>query len=146
MFGQRFGPDAQHSLLDARGGRQLDVEATGFGGLALDADGDEVHGRAADEAGDVHVRGLVIDLARRGYLLQDAVLHHRDAVSHRHRLDLVVGHIYEGRVERAVLFLQLDPRLHAQLGVEVRQWLVEEEGLWLTHDGAAERDTLPLAA
>ena len=40
----------------------------------------------------------------------------------------------------------LDPHLHAQLGVEVRQRLVEQEDLRLAHDGAADRDALALAA
>jgi hypothetical protein len=34
----------------------------------------------------------------------------------------------------------------AQLRVEVREWLVEEERLGLAHDGAAHGDALPLAA
>jgi hypothetical protein len=36
--------------------------------------------------------------------------------------------------------------LHAQLGVEVRQRLVEQEDLWVAHDGAAHGDALPLTA
>ena len=40
----------------------------------------------------------------------------------------------------------LDAHLHAQLGVEVRQRLVEQERLGLAHDGAADGDALALAA
>ena len=40
----------------------------------------------------------------------------------------------------------LEPHLHAQRGVEVRQRLVEQEGLRLAHDGAADGDALALAA
>ena len=40
----------------------------------------------------------------------------------------------------------LDAHLHAQLGVEVRQRLVEQERLRLAHDGAAHGDALALAA
>ena len=36
--------------------------------------------------------------------------------------------------------------MHPQLGVEIRQWLVEQEADRLTHDGAADRDALALAA
>jgi hypothetical protein len=36
--------------------------------------------------------------------------------------------------------------LHAQLGVEVRQRLVEQEHFWIAHDGAAHGDALALAA
>ena len=42
--------------------------------------------------------------------------------------------------------LELDAHLHAQLGVEVRQRLVEQEHARMAHDGAAERDALALAA
>src|SRR5713226_714110 len=143
---QRLGPDAQHALLYARRGRQFELKAGRFGRGALDGDWNEVHGRAADEARDVHVHRVVVDLARWRDLLQNAVLHHRDPVAHRHRLDLVVGDIYEGRVQGAMLLLELDAGLHAKLGVEVREWLVEEKGLRLANYGAAERDSLSLAA
>jgi hypothetical protein len=45
-----------------------------------------------------------------------------------------------------VHLLDLGAHLHAQLGVEVRQWLVEQEHLGIAHDGAAHRDALALAA
>src|SRR6266849_367975 len=61
---QGFGANSQHTLLDSGSDRQLDVEARRLRGLALDGDRDESHGRAADEPGDVHIRGFVIDLAR----------------------------------------------------------------------------------
>ena len=41
---------------------------------------------------------------------------------------------------------QFAPHLHAQLGVEVRQRLVEKQDLRLDRDGARERDALLLAA
>jgi hypothetical protein len=42
--------------------------------------------------------------------------------------------------------LDLDAHLHPQLGVEVRQRLVEQEHLRIADDGAAHRDALALAA
>ena len=41
---------------------------------------------------------------------------------------------------------QLDAHLHAQLGVEVGERLVEEEDIRLAHDRASDRHALPLAA
>ena len=41
---------------------------------------------------------------------------------------------------------ELEPHLHAQLRVEVRERLVEQEHLRLAHDGAADGDALALAA
>jgi hypothetical protein len=40
----------------------------------------------------------------------------------------------------------LGAHLHAQLGVEVGERLVEQEDLRVAHDGAAHRDALPLPA
>ena len=42
--------------------------------------------------------------------------------------------------------LDLRAHLHAQLGVEVRERLVEQEHLRIAHDGAAHGDALALAA
>jgi hypothetical protein len=42
--------------------------------------------------------------------------------------------------------LDLGPHLDAQLGVKVRQGLVEQEHLRVAHDGAAHRHPLALAA
>jgi hypothetical protein len=42
--------------------------------------------------------------------------------------------------------LDLGAHLHAQLGVEVGQRLVEQEHLGIAHDRAAHRDALALAA
>ena len=38
-------------------------------------------------------RRPIVDLLRRPELLDDAVVHHRDLVGHRHRLELVVGDV-----------------------------------------------------
>ncbi len=42
--------------------------------------------------------------------------------------------------------LDFSTHLLAQAGVEVGKWLVKEEGLGLTHNGAAHGNTLTLAA
>ena len=42
--------------------------------------------------------------------------------------------------------LDLGAHLHTQLGIEVRQRLVEQEYFWIAHDGAAHGDALALAA
>ena len=42
--------------------------------------------------------------------------------------------------------LDLGAHLHAQLGVEIGQRLVEQEHLGIAHDGAAHGDALALAA
>ena len=72
----------------------------------------------ADEPGDEHRRGLVVDLARRADLLDAALVHHRDPVAHRERLFLVVGHEHERDADLALDALQLELHRLAQLQVE----------------------------
>ena len=74
------------------------------------------------------------------------MVHHHHAVGQRHGLDLVVGDVDGGGAHLLVHLLDLGAHLHAQLGVEVRQRLVEQEHLGIAHDGAAHGDALALAA
>jgi hypothetical protein len=69
-----------------------------------------------------------------------------DAVGHGHGLDLVVGDVHRGRLQLLMQRADLRAHLHAQLGVEVRERLVEQEQLGIVHDGAAHGDALALAA
>src|SRR3954469_11004300 len=107
---------------------------------------DQVHRRGADEAGDEEVGRAVVHVARRVDLLEQTVLEDGHAVAHRHGLDLVVGDVDGGDAETALQRGDLRTGGDAELGVEVRQRLVHEEDLRLTHDGAAHGDTLALTA
>ena len=106
----------------------------------------EAHRRAADEAGDERVGRIAVDRVGIADLLQDAVAHDRDAVAHRHRLDLVVGHVDGGRADLALEALDLTTRLRPQLRVEVRQRFVHEKDLRIANERASERDALALPA
>src|SRR3989454_3644227 len=141
-----LGPDTQDASPDARRLGQVELETGRLRQVVGDRDRQEVHARAADETGHVHVHGLVVDLPRRRHLLQNTVFHDRDPVAHGHRFDLVVGDIYKGRAQPLVHLLELDPGLDTKHRVQVGQRLVEQEDPRLTDDGAAERDALPLAA
>ena len=88
--------------------------------------------------------GLLVQVAGRADLLQDAVLEHRDAVTHGEGLGLVVRDVDRGDAEATLQRRDLRTRLDAELGVEVRQRLVHEEHLRLTDDGATHRDALTL--
>ena len=114
--------------------------------VALDHGLEQVHLRAADEAGHEQVRRLVEQQLRIGDLLEPALAQHRDAVAHRHRLDLVVGDVDGRGADLALDARDLRPHLHAQPRVEVRQRLVHQERLRLAHHRPAHRDPLPLAA
>ena len=69
----------------------------------------------------------VVDLLRRAELLDDAVVHDRDLVGHRHRLELVVGDVDRGRVDAVVQLAQLVAHQVAELGVERAERLVHQE-------------------
>jgi len=107
--------------------------------------GNEVHRWRADEAGDEPGARRVVQVVRRADLLDDAVVHDHNPVGQRHGLDLVVGNVDRRHWHFLVHPLDLSAHLHAQLRVEVRQRLVEEEDLRVAHDGAAHGDALPLA-
>jgi hypothetical protein len=108
--------------------------------------GQEVHGRRADEAGDELVGRMVVQVQRAAGLLDAAVAHHHDLVAHGHGLDLVVRDVDGGGLQALVQLLDLAAHRDAQLGVEVRQRLVEQEHLRIAHDRAAHGHALALAA
>ena len=114
--------------------------------LALERRLEHVHRRAADEPADEEVHRLVVQLLRLRDLLKLALAHDRDAVAHRHRLDLVVRDVDRRHAEVVLELADLGAHLDAQLRVEVRERLVHEEGGRLAHDRAPHRDALPLTA
>ena len=145
---QVFGPHAEHDVAHARlAHRRRERRGSGPAHPALhpeafaelgDRAGNRVHRRAADEAGHEQVGGTRVHVLRRADLLQHALLHHGDAVPHGHGLDLVVRDVDDRRRQAALQLDQLGG-LHAQLGVEVRERLVHEEGLRAPHDRARAR-------
>ena len=89
---------------------------------------------------------MQVDLGGRADLLQDALVHHRDPVGERHRLDLVVGDVDGGGAVLEVQALQLGAHVLAQLGVERADRLVHQHRLRAAHQRAADRDALHVAA
>ena len=107
---------------------------------------DEVHRRRSDEARDEEIARVLVENLGRVDLQDVAVLHHRDALAQRHRLDLVVGHVDRRDSEPLVKLREGRAHPDAELGVEVRERFVHEERLRLTDDRPPHRDTLPLPA
>ena len=89
---------------------------------------------------------MVEDLLRGGDLLDDAVLHDHDAIAEGHSLGLVVGNVDEGALDLVTQLNELGAHLVTKLGIQVGQRLVHQEDLRAADDGAADGDTLPLAA
>src|SRR6266702_6931589 len=144
---EMIGTDAvDHRLAIGGSGRglerQLDAVRPLESGNAIDPHMalQEVQGGRADEAGNELVFRLVVELERPAHLLDDAVMHDDDLVGHGHGLDLVVGDVDGRGLQPLVQLLDLGAHRDAQLGVEVRQGLVEQEHLRIAHDGAAHGD------
>ena len=57
-----------------------------------------------------------------------------------------MGDVDRSGLQPALQFADLDAHRDAQLGVEIRQRLVEQKHFRMPHDGAAHRDALALAA
>src|SRR5204862_2959916 len=71
---QRSGLVRRHAYAQAGRFRPKRVAA------GSDGDGDEIHRRRADETGDEAVRGVLVEVERRAFLLHHAVAHHDHAV------------------------------------------------------------------
>ena len=100
----------------------------------------------ADEVGDEAADRLLVDLRRRADLLHPTLAHDRDAVGHVERLLLVVGDEDEGDAGLALQRAELVPHRLAELEVERRERLVEQQHLRLRRQRAGERDRAALAA
>src|SRR4029453_11824443 len=104
----------------------------------------DVHGGRPDELRHEQVSRTIVDFEWLTDLFDHAIVHDDDAVRHRHGFYLVVRHIYRRRFQTLVQRLDLGAHRDPQLGVEVRQWLIEQEHLGIAHDRASHGDTLPL--
>ncbi len=144
------GPHAEDHLArraaQGRARRQLDLVLGEAGAATLDARRHEVHRGRADERGDEQVARAAEEDLGDVALLDDAVAQDGHAVAQGHRLDLVVGDVDGRRAQPLVQARELGAHRGAQLGVEVRQRLVEQERPRLAHQRAADRDALALAA
>src|SRR5262245_2891126 len=98
------------------------------------------------ETADKTRRRAQIDVERPRELLDHALAEDRNAVRHRHRLALVVGHVDGGDAELAMDPLDLDLHLLAQVLVERAERLVEQQDVGLEHEGPRQGYTLLLAA
>ena len=89
---------------------------------------------------------LPIELARRALLRDRCVVHDDDPVGHRQRFLLVVGDVHDTQAELLLELADLAAHATAELGVEIRERLVEQQNARLEHQRARHRDALLLAA
>ena len=89
---------------------------------------------------------MVVERPAVADLLDHAVAHHGDAVRHGQRFALVVRDVDEGDSDAALDRAQFVAHVLAQLEVERRQWLVEQQHLRFDRQCARDRHALLLAA
>ena len=138
-------------LLWRRTGRLRDLDLTALGAHtdhAAGALGDLARQqvRLTEEVGHERRAWTLVDLRGWAHLLDDAVVHDRDGVGHRHGLLLVMGDVHERDADLCLDPLELDLHLSAELEVQGPERLVEEEHVGLVDERARNRDALLLAA
>ncbi|HEY6434894.1 MAG TPA: hypothetical protein VIZ17_23225, partial [Acetobacteraceae bacterium] len=131
------GAGGQAELAEADAGEAI--------GAVFQADRQQVG--AAEELGGEAVGRIAIQRLRGAERHQAAVTHDGDAVGQGEGLGLVVGDVHDRqRGQLAVQAGQLVQHVAADLGVEGRQRLVEQQHLRLDGQGAGDGDALLLAA
>ncbi len=124
----------------------LGTEADRGGAARQQRTRQQVHLRAADEAGDEQRGRARVDLRGRADLFDPARVEHGHARRQGHRLELIVRDVDDRHGQAGEQRLQLGARVLPQQGVEVRQRLVEQEERRLAHERPGEGDPLPLTA
>src|SRR5438552_2473974 len=99
----------------------------------------------ADEARDERRVRPLVDVSRAADLLDASLIEDGQAVAHRERLLLVVGHINEGDADLELDRLQLELHLLPKLEVKGAQRLVEEQDARSLDERPREGDSLALA-
>ena len=91
-----------------------------------------------------YIVGIVIEIKGRINLLELAFVEDANARAHRHRFDLIVRDVDEGRFQALVQATNEGTRLHPKLRIEVGKRLVHQKYRRFANDGAADRHTLTL--
>ena len=104
------------------------------------------HVDRTNEAHHKGAGGMVIDLRWGTDLFDASLVHHHDAISHLHRLFLVVGHDHGGDVHLVMELAQPGAQLLAHLGVEGTEGLIQQEHPRLHRQRPGQGHPLPLPA
>src|SRR5438105_287775 len=116
-------------------------------GDGITRDGDAVHhvGTPDELRHEARARP-VVEIVRRPRLSHLSRLQHRDAIGDHHRLPLVVRDVERRVAERLVQASDLEAHLLPEVGVQVGQWLVQQEDLRLDDERPRDGHPLLLAA
>ena len=133
MFERRRGFVHQFDVLGPDAGERVAVDIA-----------DHVH--PADEFRHETVGRALVELDRTSDLLDPAAIHDDDPIGDFHRLVLVVGDHDRRDAEPELEVLDLRPQFLADLGVECREWFVQQQHRRLRRERARERNALLLSA
>ena len=100
----------------------------------------------ADEISHETGGGPLVERLGRPHLADFSEAEDRDAIRHRQRFFLVVRHVDRGDAELLLELADLRPHLHADLGVEIGERLVEQQHLRIQHERTRQRHALLLPA
>src|SRR5690242_9588968 len=89
---------------------------------------------------------MVIEFLRRAQLLDAAAIQDGNAISHRHCLYLIMCDVNHGRLDALMQLDNLRSRAHAQLGIQVREWLVHQEDSGIADNSSTQGHALALPA
>ena len=98
----------------------------------------KIHAGTTDKRGYETVRRTIVNLERRVELLQLTLIHHRDAMSQRHRFGLVVRDIDRCRGQLLLQMFQFAAHLQRNLARDSTA-LVHEKGARM-HAGPSQSD------
>src|SRR5436305_14952982 len=104
---------------------------------------EKVHGWRANKSCDKQIGGMIIQFLGRTYLLNNAPIQHHDTSAHRHGLCLIMCDIDNSSQEPLVEPENIGPCLYTHFYIQVEQWSIHQEDLWLSHNSAAKCYTLP---
>jgi hypothetical protein len=100
----------------------------------------------ADEVGHLASAGPVVQTIGRVPLGDRAGLHHPDHIGHRERFVLVVGDQQRGRARLVEDVAQFHGQPFAQVRIEVREWLVQQQQAGRGRQRTGQRHALLLTA
>ena len=100
----------------------------------------------ANKIGDKAAFRSLVDFGRAANLQHIAAFHHRDAVAHRQGFFLIVGDENERNAESLLNVFQFKLHFFAKLGVQGRQWFIQQQHFGLVDQSAGQCDALLLTA
>ncbi len=88
---------------------------------------------------------MLVDLLWSADLLYSSLIEDDDAITHTHRLFLVMGYEDEGDAGFTLDALEFDLHLLAQLTIQSTEWFIKEEDLGSQDQCSSESDALTLS-